>query len=126
MSKSVVAIAFAVALPATGAGPNLSQDIPPATHDWGCEVLLCLANPEGPMAVAESVPPIRRLWRELARGHAFPTCAMASGPDGRSYAPPAYRFYDPCPPGSSELAAGATAQLFPPTGTAVPPTPSGM
>jgi hypothetical protein len=44
--------------------------------DWGCEVLLCLANPQGPTAVAECRPPIQKLWRHLARGRAFPTCTF--------------------------------------------------
>lgn len=44
--------------------------------DWGCEVLLCLSNPAGPTAVTQCVPPIKKLWRELAKGRAFPTCMM--------------------------------------------------
>lgn len=50
--------------------------------DWGCQVLLCLANPAGPMAVQQCVPPIQRLYTEVlfapwwAR-RPFPTCAMA-------------------------------------------------
>jgi hypothetical protein len=47
--------------------------------DWACEVVLCLANPQGATAVSECVPPIRKLWRELAKGHAFPTCNMNTG-----------------------------------------------
>jgi hypothetical protein len=43
--------------------------------DWGCQVLLCLSNPGGPTQFAECVPPIQRLWGELARGRAFPTCS---------------------------------------------------
>ncbi|OYZ89972.1 MAG: hypothetical protein B7Y01_03200 [Xanthobacter sp. 17-67-6] len=42
--------------------------------DWGCQVLLCLSNPGGPMQFAECVPPVQRLWNELARGRPFPTC----------------------------------------------------
>ena len=45
--------------------------------DWGCQVILCLSNPGGPTQYAECVPPIHKLWRELARGHAFPTCSGA-------------------------------------------------
>lgn len=53
---------------------------PVAAHadDWGCEVLLCLSNPKGPTAVSQCIPPIRKLWRSLARGHAFPTCLMSN------------------------------------------------
>ncbi len=43
--------------------------------DWGCEVILCLSNPGGATQYAPCRPPIHRLWRELARGHAFPTCS---------------------------------------------------
>lgn len=49
--------------------------------DWGCEVLLCLSNPKGPTAVAQCVPPIKKLWRALAKGKPFPTCFMGGGKD---------------------------------------------
>ena len=45
--------------------------------DWGCQVLLCLSNPGGPTEYAECAPPIHKLWRELAKGHPFPTCSGA-------------------------------------------------
>jgi hypothetical protein len=100
--------------------------IPTPTHDWGCEVLLCLANPNGPTAVAPCVPPIQRLWRELARGHAFPSCSMATGPGGRSYAQPVSSYYDRCPNGMSELAPGQVAELAGPMRpTSAPTTRSG-
>jgi hypothetical protein len=53
---------------------------PLAAHadDWACEVVLCLANPAGAMAVSQCVPPIKKLYKELAKGHAFPTCNMNS------------------------------------------------
>ncbi|MEP7453347.1 hypothetical protein [Phyllobacterium sp. SB3] len=43
--------------------------------DWGCQVILCLSNPGGPTQYGQCRPPIQKLWRELARGHAFPTCS---------------------------------------------------
>jgi hypothetical protein len=43
--------------------------------DWGCEVVLCLSNPGGPTQYAECRDPIQKLWRELAKGHSFPTCS---------------------------------------------------
>lgn len=46
--------------------------------DWGCQVILCLANPQGPTAVSECVPPIEKLWDELSKGHGFPSCDMGS------------------------------------------------
>jgi hypothetical protein len=80
--------------------------------DFGCTVLLCLANPAGPMAVAECVSPIKKLYRNLARGKAFPTCDMASAPDaptGKSWAQPGVSYYDQCPPGTTALDPGAYA-----------------
>jgi hypothetical protein len=109
MNRALALVAIASSI--TSAAWAQSQPaVPEATHDWGCEVLLCLANPDGPMAVAECVPPIRRLWRALAKGHAFPTCAMASGPHGRSFARPAHSYYDRCPSGTTELAPGLLAE----------------
>ena len=35
---------------------------------WACEVALCMANPDGPMAVAECVKPIEKLYKHLAKG----------------------------------------------------------
>ena len=100
--------------------------IPQGTHDWGCEVLLCLSNPAGPTAVPPCVPPIHRLWRALARGHAFPTCELAVGPAGRSYARPAYSHYDRCPEGTTELPVGQLAELATPMSmSAAPTTPAG-
>ncbi|WP_132082027.1 hypothetical protein [Sinorhizobium americanum] len=43
--------------------------------DWGCQVILCLSNPGGPMQYAACRPPIQRLWRALGRGDGFPTCS---------------------------------------------------
>lgn len=48
----------------------------PALAVDGCQVLLCFAAPNW-RAVPQCVPPIRQVLRDLARGRAFPTCAMA-------------------------------------------------
>ena len=79
--------------------------------DWGCQVLLCLANPAGPEGTPTCVPPIERLWAALRKNppDPFPTCTMASGPAGRSWAQPIYNWYSPCPAGTSALASGALA-----------------
>ena len=85
---------------------------PQAHASWGCEVLLCLSNPAGPMAVSACVPPITRLYRAIFRWRPdpFPTCIMSSGLDsstGGSYArvgAPSY--YDACPAGTTALGAG--------------------
>jgi hypothetical protein len=39
-------------------------------------VLLCLAAPNW-TAIAQCVPPVKQVLRDLARGRPFPTCAMA-------------------------------------------------
>ena len=54
--------------------PTLAQ-----ADDWGCQVLLCLANPGGPEQYSQCVPPIEKLWSELRHGDPFPTCDFGSG-----------------------------------------------
>ncbi|MFG6458635.1 hypothetical protein ACG00X_17475 [Roseateles sp. BYS96W] len=61
----------------------------------GCIVLLCLAAPSW-RAIPECVTPIRHLFRDLARGRGFPTCAMSGAGNSSSHAwasAPAF-----CPP----------------------------
>lgn len=77
--------------------------------DHGCQCLLCLANPNGPRAVSECRPPIDKLFRDLSIGKPFPTCDLAQGPNGRSYAEQRTSYFDACPIGTTALAAGATA-----------------
>ena len=51
-------------------------------EDWGCQVMLCMSNPAGPMAVAECVPPMQRLYEAMShKGFQWPTCALAGKPD---------------------------------------------
>lgn len=57
----------------------------PAHAVDGCLVLLCLAAPSW-RSVAQCVPPIRQLFRDLARGEVFPTCAMAGAGNSASHA----------------------------------------
>lgn len=47
--------------------------------DWGCQVILCLANPGGPEQYSQCVPPIEKLWSALRHGDPFPTCDFGSG-----------------------------------------------
>lgn len=96
-----------------------------ARSDYGCEVLMCLANPGGPDEFQQCQPPIDRLRRDLRRGRPFPTCNMASGPNGRSYASPSYRAYDECPAGTSALPPGEMAVLEAPMTATPPAAPSG-
>jgi hypothetical protein len=83
--------------------------------DWGCQVLLCLSNPAGPMAVSECVPPITRLYQAIFKPNPdpFPTCTMSNGSDSRSggsYANVAApNYYDACPSGTTALAPGLNA-----------------
>lgn len=46
--------------------------------DWGCQVVLCLADPRGPEAESACVPPIEKLWAALRDGDPFPTCNFNS------------------------------------------------
>ena len=73
--------------------------------DYGCRVLLCLANPAGPTAIAQCVPPITQLWRDLARLRPFPTCDEARP----AQAVQNTTWYDPCPDGTTALDNGALA-----------------
>lgn len=65
--------------------------------DYGCTVLLCLSNPQGPMAVSQCVPPIKRLYDDLSHGRGFPSCAMGSD-DGKNSAGNQFASADYCPP----------------------------
>ncbi|VVE85393.1 hypothetical protein [Pandoraea sputorum] len=83
---------------------------PAHASDFGCKVLLCLANPAsngGPQGVAECVAPIDQLYHDLDKGRPFPTCDLADGNDGGSYARPVYDPYDPCPSPLQPAARGA-------------------
>lgn len=52
-----------------------------AWDSWPCEVALCLANPQGPTAVAPCVAPIKKAWKAWARGKIVPAC-MGTDADG--------------------------------------------
>lgn len=72
---------------------------PTQASEHGCKVLLCLANPAsngGPKGIAECVPSINQLYRDLRKGRPFPTCDLADGNDGSSYARVVFDPYDPC------------------------------
>jgi hypothetical protein len=71
----------------------LMQPVIAKADDWGCQVLLCLADPRGPEAEGACVPPIEKLWDALSHGHPFPTCDLSSStsdlpPDVKSLLPP--------------------------------------
>ncbi len=87
---------------------------PARADDWGCQVLLCLSDPRGPTTERECRAPISKLRQQLAKGRAFPTCAMA-GDAGRkqgAYVREVRDAYDPCPVGTQPVSgyiAAATA-----------------
>lgn len=69
-----------------------------SASEYGCTVLLCLSNTQGPKAVAECRPPVDRLYRDLHEGRPFPTCDEANQTgQGGNYAEPVNDPYDPCP-----------------------------
>jgi hypothetical protein len=76
---------------------------------WGCVVLLCLANPQGPMTVPQCVEPIRRLFSLLRARQPFPSCPMSRGPSGGAIARLGSDYYDPCPVGTTPLPVGQLA-----------------
>lgn len=57
----------------------------PARAVDGCLVLLCLAAPSW-RAITQCVSPVSQVFRDLARGKPFPTCAMAGGGNSASHA----------------------------------------
>jgi hypothetical protein len=83
----------AASLAALGAS-LLTAPLPAIAVD-GCVVLLCLAAPSW-RAVPQCVPPIRQLFRDLARGKAFPTCGMAGGSNAATHSWSAAPSF--CPP----------------------------
>jgi hypothetical protein len=74
MKKSLVG-AFVAAASLTSF--SLVFDTKAQADDWGCQVILCLSNPGGPTQYGECRPPIEKLWRQLAKGHFFPSCSAA-------------------------------------------------
>lgn len=66
-------VSLALVLGMSMAWPDVAR-----ANDWGCQVRLCLSNPDGPEQYAECVPPIERLWAALRDGDPFPTCDLAT------------------------------------------------
>lgn len=80
--------------------------------DYGCKVLLCMANPKGPTAENECKPPIERFLMEQARKppEKKPTCEEAQPATMRF----GMRAFDACPADTSALGQGVPAiQLTP-------------
>lgn len=89
----------------------------------GCEVLLCLAAPNGWKTVSQCVPPMEQLLKSLALGHSFPSCSMAGAPPASKVNPQGgtgsyavqmpTNYYNQCPAGSTALPAGSFAVMAP-------------
>jgi hypothetical protein len=69
---------------ALAAGGAQAQAPMTAKEQWACEVALCMANPQGPMAAPACVAPIRKMLREQAKGHVIPKCKFTGGSGGGS------------------------------------------
>lgn len=84
-------------------------------QEWGCTLLLCFANPAGPMAAPACVPPVRRLLTELAKfwkAFKVPTCLTANEKGSWLALKPAA--YASCPPGMQALEVGAQVVITTP------------
>lgn len=98
------------ALVATILGVGMATaSLPAHSDDYGCTVLLCLANPKGPKAADGCAPSIDRLFNDLRKGRPFPSCDMANTPDGRAQAVQGTNYFDGCPAGTSALSDGSYA-----------------
>jgi hypothetical protein len=69
--------------------PVIAADLP----NYGCTVLMCLANPNGSKAASFCVPFINQLYHDLSHSKGFPSCSGGNG----SYAQQVNDPYDPCP-----------------------------
>lgn len=87
-----------------------SWSVPQIAHasDYGCKVLLCLANPGGPKQYSQCAPPIDQLYDDLDHGRPFPTCDQSDGNQPGNYAKQLYAPYDPCPAGLTAAPAGSS------------------
>lgn len=99
MKKLVAAICLA----AVGLGVNIQAN----ASEYGCKVMLCMANPSGPMAEQQCQPPIQQLLREQAKKppDPWPTCEEGAPATMQ----PQVRYYDKCPANTSELGDGVVA-----------------
>lgn len=80
---TALSLLIAMSIPATALAQRNSNgiDLTPK-GDWACEVVMCLASPNSPTEFAECVPPIEKLYKELAKGASFPSCGMGGAESG--------------------------------------------
>jgi hypothetical protein len=87
----------------------LSATALPAKAVDGCLVLLCLAAPSW-RAIPQCVPPVKQVFRDLARSKSFPTCSMSGAGNTAIHAwssAPAF-----CPPQYTRLIDGESAPIY--------------
>jgi hypothetical protein len=78
--------------------------------EYGCKVMLCLADPKGPMAQDECKPPIRKFIEGQSKHprEPFPSCQEAAPAEMK----PTTRLFDACPDGTQTLDDGKFALLL--------------
>lgn len=82
----------------------LSMLAPNSHASLGCEFLLCMANPRGPLALDQCKGPVKKVWRLMAKGKPIPPCTFedAKGTETDSKASGSYITHtgsDPYTPG---------------------------
>lgn len=89
-------VAFTAPLITTAAAPARAQDA-----SFGCKVLLCAAAVSPSWSgIPYCVPVMTQLFRQLARGGGWPSCAEGGANSGLGYEP-----YQACPAGMQAYAA---------------------
>lgn len=101
----------AIVMPAAALGlAVLAAAVPtPARAVDGCLVLLCLAAPSW-RAIAQCVPPVQQLFRDLARGKPFPRCDMSGAGNNANHRwaiAPSF-----CPPQYTRVIDGEAAPIY--------------
>jgi hypothetical protein len=115
--RMTVPAAIAVMLAGSG------WSAPAMANDLGCEVLLCLSNPGGPMQYAACVNPIEKLWERLAEGKSFPACSEGGVAETKvkgKRGSPNYRVIMTYTDGSEKTYSLAGVSTVPATGDSVP------
>jgi hypothetical protein len=76
--------------------------------EYGCKVLLCMSNPNGPKAVSECVPPINKLLSDMTKPNfSWPRCKAAEASGARIV--PTNERHEPCPKDYAEIPEGVPA-----------------
>lgn len=95
---------------AVGVALAALASVPATAHAVdGCLVLLCLAAPNW-RAIPECLPPVKQLFRDLAKGKAFPSCGMSGSGNSASNAWAVAPTF--CPPQYTQLIIGESGALY--------------